>query len=376
MFSPLIFYVALSAQFRYCRNREHVLIFSSVSPVATQTRQGQVFVSFINNLFADWMGRMPLIVVTKPAELNDRLLGGQQRIVGGVGRMANSAHPVLDRLMLCYRLLLALDRVLMARAAKLDRRSLQESPLRRRVGAMAVQTSILSHDRPMEPVFGEHLVDHIVVAAPAQFKTFFLKGKRFWRRRAFMTEIACFVHKGRMGRLVDKSRPVRAVDVMAEGAFAVSHGIVRMLLDEEGFIGLVAALAQLWNVAFQEKSGLGGCMRIVAVDASFLHRIMFESDLLYCVKLVFVAAVTQIVAVLEQIELVVRRVGIMTLNAFAFESNLVSAARVIRQNPFMACDADLVYTRGQLFWKVRCVGTVTSYTPRFIDGCMDKGLFQ
>jgi hypothetical protein len=77
MFSPLKFYVALSAQFRYCRNREHVLIFSSMSPMATQTGQGQVFVSFINYLFADWMGRMLLIVVALPAELNDRLLGGQ-----------------------------------------------------------------------------------------------------------------------------------------------------------------------------------------------------------------------------------------------------------------------------------------------------------
>jgi hypothetical protein len=290
--------------------------------------------------------------------------------------MAHSAHPVLDRLMLRYRLLLALDRVLMARPAELDRRSLQESLLRRCMGAMAIKAPVFSHDRPMEPVLGEHLVDHIVVAAPAQFKTFFLKGKRIWRCCAFMTEIARFVRKGRMGRIVNKSRPVRSVHVMAEGALGVCHGIVRVLLDEDGFIGLVAAFAQLGNVVFQEKSGLGGCMRIVAVDASFLHRVMLKPDLRNRFSLVFVAAVTQIVAALEQVELVVRGVRIMTLNALAFESDLVSAARVIRQYPFMACNADRAYTRRQLFWKVRRVGTVTSYTPRFIDGRMDKGLFQ
>jgi hypothetical protein len=163
---------------------------------------------------------------------------------------------------------------------------------------------------------------------------------------------------------------------MAKSTLAVRNRIVRMLLDEKGVVGLVTAFAQPGNIVFQEKSGLGGCMRIVARDASFLHRIMFKFDLLYCIKLVFMAAVTQIVAALEQIELVVRGMRIMTLNTFAFESDLVGAARVILQYPFVARNADLAYLCRQLFWKVRCVGTVTRYTPRFIDRRMDKGFFQ
>ena len=83
-------------------------------PMTAQTLQGQVFVSFVYYLFTDRMGRVLRIVVTLPAKLDDRRLREQQRIIGRVGRMAGSAHPLCHRLMLRYRICLALDRVRMA----------------------------------------------------------------------------------------------------------------------------------------------------------------------------------------------------------------------------------------------------------------------
>lgn len=110
---------------------------------------------------------MLLPVVTLPAELDGRLLREQEHVVGSMGRVASGAQPIFHRLMFRYRPLLALDRVRMALPAELYLGVLQKPALRRRVGTVTIEAPVFSHDGQMEPVLGEHFVDHVVVASPA-----------------------------------------------------------------------------------------------------------------------------------------------------------------------------------------------------------------
>ena len=56
-----------------------------------------------------------------------------------------------------------------------------------------------------------------------------------------------------MDRIIDHPSPVGAVHAVAYGAAAIAHGIILMLFDEEGLIGLVAALAEPWRLVFKER---------------------------------------------------------------------------------------------------------------------------
>jgi len=92
--------------------------------------------------------------------------------------MAGGAGALPNRFMLGDRFFLSLDRVLMARPAKLDRTGLQKRLLRRRMRTVTIEASVFSQDRHVEAVFGEHLVDHGVMTASAQLKSLFLQGDR------------------------------------------------------------------------------------------------------------------------------------------------------------------------------------------------------
>src|SRR5574337_877893 len=113
--------------------------------------------------------------------------------------MTDRTHPVFDRLMLSRRLRLPLNRICMALPAERDRLLFQESRLGRCVRGMTVRTSLFSYDRPMEPVFREHLVDHCAVTTPAQFKSLLFQGKRVGRAGAFMALIAHFTARMECG---------------------------------------------------------------------------------------------------------------------------------------------------------------------------------
>ena len=170
--------------------------------------------------------------------------------------MADSAHPILYRFMLRYRALLALDRVRMALPAEPHWRVLQEPGLRRRVWTVTIDAPLFPQNRLMEAVLGEHLVNHCIVASPAQFETLLLQGERIRRVGALMAEIARFVGKRGMGRVIDEARLIGAVHIMAEGATGISHGIVHVLFGKDRLISLVALLAERRHFFFQESGGL------------------------------------------------------------------------------------------------------------------------
>jgi len=67
-----------------------------------------------------------------------------------------------------------------------------------------------------------------------------------------MAQITRLVGKGRMDRIIDHSGLVGAVRAVTHGAAAIAHGIILVLFDEEGLIGLVAAFAERRHVVFKE----------------------------------------------------------------------------------------------------------------------------
>ena len=71
-----------------------------------------------------------------------------------------------------------------------------------------------------------------------------------------MTEIARFICKGWMGRIIYHSRLVGAVHAVTHGAAAVAHGIIHVLFDEDRLVGLMAAFTERRHLFFQESDGL------------------------------------------------------------------------------------------------------------------------
>ncbi len=197
----------------------------------------------------------------------------------------------------------------------------------------------------MESVLGEHVVDRIVVAPSAKFKALFLECKRVCGRSAFMALSTVFTHERLMCRIVYDPPAVRSVHVMAHGALAVLHRIVRMCLDKNRLVYIMATLAERRHLIIQQRCGLGRSMRIMAVDAAFLHRRVLELRLLDLLSLLFVAVVAQFIPLFTQIVLIIGSVRVMALDALAFKGNFVGAARVCRHDCGVAGHTELAHLR-------------------------------
>jgi len=101
-----------------------------------------------------------------------------------MGVMAGLAVPVPDRLMLCNGFLLASDRIGMAFTAENYHRLFQKPFFLGGMGVMATQASLFSEQGRMYPALGKGLVEHIVVASPAEFIPFSF-GLQGGSRRSF-----------------------------------------------------------------------------------------------------------------------------------------------------------------------------------------------
>ena len=116
--------------------------------------------------------------MTGGAQLYYRLVQQQDR-VGGMGRMARRAHPILYRGVFGNSLFLSFNRVLVATAAEAFHRVLfQQSGLFGSMRAMTVQTAPTINHRPVNPVLGKGLIDHVVVASATKLKAGFLRLER------------------------------------------------------------------------------------------------------------------------------------------------------------------------------------------------------
>ena len=110
--------------------------------------------------------------------------------------------------------------------------------------SVTVETSVFADNGPVKPVFGKHVIDESIMTPPAKFKTLFFQRQRLRGIAAFMAQVARLVGKRRMCRIINHANTIGAMDTMAHGAAAVSHGIIHMLLQEDGFISLMAAFAE------------------------------------------------------------------------------------------------------------------------------------
>lgn len=66
-------------------------------PVTAQAVHGQVLIPLVDYLFAYRMSRMFRPVVTGRAEVYRRCLRDEKYIIGSMGRMTGSTHPLVYR---------------------------------------------------------------------------------------------------------------------------------------------------------------------------------------------------------------------------------------------------------------------------------------
>jgi len=94
--------------------------------------------------------------------------------------------------------------------------------------------------------------------------------------------------------------------------------------------------AESGQTIFQEMVGFVRGMRIVAVDTSFLHRIMFKSYFGDGIADILMAVKTEFISRLEKVELIIGGVGIVAFYTMTLYHNFMTAFWILRHNGFMA----------------------------------------
>src|SRR4030042_6729614 len=103
----------------------------------------------------------------------------------------------------------------------------------------------------------------------------------------------------------------------------------------------MAAYTEGDQIIFEKMFPFGGSMRIVAVDTSFLHRIMLEFYLCHSITNILMAIKTEFISCLQKNEFIFRCVGIMAFYAISLHDDFMAAFGIFGHNSFMAFGADL-----------------------------------
>jgi len=109
---------------------EKLLVLGAVGPVTTQTVQGQVRISRIDDIDSERMAGMVLPFMAGGAKIDNRGFIEHKEVIRTVRGMAGGAFPLGDWLVLGLRSLLAGERVGMAVPAQIEHRFLQQSIFR------------------------------------------------------------------------------------------------------------------------------------------------------------------------------------------------------------------------------------------------------
>jgi hypothetical protein len=176
--------------------------------------------------------------------------------------MAGCAITILDRVMgeaallrppLCSgfllfllhgKLHLPLHSILMTRAAKPCFFHLEELLLRGRMSLVAVQTSRLVYERPVDPVLAKDFIHHVAVTTPAKLKS--RPPRLEWGRRCrrVVALAASLARHRSMDSVEQYAGCVRAVRVVARNAIRLGNRIIDMLAHESGAVRLVTFNAE------------------------------------------------------------------------------------------------------------------------------------
>ena len=92
--------------------------------------------------------------------------------------------------------------------------------------------------------------------------------------------------------------------IVAGGTVRFRDGIIHMLFNKVWLVGLMAARAESQHIIFQKVFGFSRAVWVMAIDASFLHRIMLVLCLGHSIANILVAIKTEFIPCFQKNEFV------------------------------------------------------------------------
>jgi hypothetical protein len=228
----------------------------------------------------------------------------------------------------------------------------------------------------MYPVFGKCLVEHLIVAAPAQFIAVSLGLEGIGGTRVTVALVAHACRDRLVNIIVKYSRHVGTMGIVATGAIGRSHRIVHVLLDKYRAIGGMATDAEGVGLVLEQKLPFCRCVGLMACKTTLLHRIVLVLIFGHRIPYGLVAVETEGIAPLHQIVLAARSMGIMALHALTIHDNLVGTDASGWNNTRMAGATDLLAVTLQELAMSCGMGIVAPRTVPFFQRRMNERLFE
>lgn len=240
--------------------------------------------------------------------------------------MALGAAPFDNRFVPGNVFLLTSHRVVMALVAELCRRFAQQPLDFGGMRVMAGKTTLPAQQRPVHSILVKGPVDHVIVATTAEPDSIALDLKRCSRRSIHVALVAHAFGNRRMHVLVQQSRAVRSMRIVATGTESLADRVIHMFFYEQRLVALMAAQAEQIDFALQQIRSLIRSMGLVTGEAAAFHRRMPILDFGECLAKRLVTAEAERLAILEQTVLVVGGMGVVALHATAIGHHLVDTA--------------------------------------------------
>ncbi len=244
------------------------------------------------------------------------------------------------------------------------------------MGFVTVEASSLINERPVNSILAKGLVEHIAMTAPAEFKScaFRLEGRG--RCRLLVALAASLAGHRRMHRVEQDTGRAGSMRSVTRDAVRFGHRVIDVLPSEALAVRLVASNAQFRYWPLEQMSRFLPRVRVMAIEASTLYRVVLELDLRQRVADGLVATQTEFVSGLKQIALGVGSMGIVTLHAISFDNDLVGAYGLVGDDLVMAREADSTPRCIQKLSMSAGVRIMASGTLGFLHGGVNKPALQ
>ena len=122
-----------------------------------------------------------------------------------------------------------------------------------------------------------------------------------------------------------------------------------MLFRKVGPVCLMAAQAEGNQIVFKKILPFGGSVRVVTIDTSFLHRIMFEFRFDDSIPNILVAIEAEIIPRFQKSKLIFRGMRVVAFHAIAFCHHFMAAFGTLGYDSFMTLITDLIRVFVQQF---------------------------
>ena len=264
--------------------------------------------------------------------------------MGGVACLAisflngNMGKGTLDHLSFRRRLFLGLflgklhlhlHRIRMALSTKALRVPEEQFLLFGGMRFVAVQTTRLVDERPVDSILIKRVIHHAAMAPSTEFVTRSSCLKRSWGIGGLVALGTDLIGNRLMDVIKQDSSPVRAMGVMAGRTIRLFDGVVHVLLSKSRAIGLMTAYAECNQIVFQKMKGLRRGMRIMTIRATFLHRVVFESYLGNGTSYILMTVKTELVPCLQKDKLVLGGMRIMAFYTVALDRHSMAAFLIL-----------------------------------------------